>query len=505
MVNKKSKKKNLKRVETSKKLDKPSFLNLNTTKIIFFIFSLILIIFIARISLASLLPAKFFWPLAIGLVAFLGLFFYFAFKRNISSKTSLVLVNLFAVVLSVGMIYSGLKINELSDFINRNFEDNKSYAIYNLIVKKDAEINSPEELKNKEIFTYEEPVKEISNSKLTRFVEDRIPGASLEYKEDLSTVMERAAKLSDVASLVNNGTYESYISVNSGYEDEIKIIATYKIEIDGKVEEEEPTSANLSNTPFILYINGIDTRTDGMPSRSLADVNILAAVNPNTKKILLVAIPRDTYVQLSGTTGLMDKLTHAGSRGGVALSKATIEDFMGVTIDRYIRVNFNFVKGLVDGIGGITVTNDLDRTLTLDGCTYNPGDNFVDGKCALRFARERKSYSTGDRHRGENQEQVITRILEKVSSSSSLIKNYSTILSSLNDYFDTNVSSADITALVRMQLNDMSSWTVESYNINGTGAMAKTYSYPNQNLYVMMPDVTTVATAKNKISALLSE
>ncbi|MDO4967632.1 MAG: LCP family protein [Candidatus Saccharibacteria bacterium] len=505
MVNKKSKKKNLKRVETSKKIDKPSFLNLNTTKIISFIFSLILIIFIARISLASLLPAKFFWPLVIGLVAFLGLFFYFAFKRNVSSKTSLVLVNLFAVVLSVGMVYSGLKINELSDFINRNFEDNKSYAVYNLIVKKDAEINSPEELKNKEIFTYEEPVKEISNSKLTRFIEDRIPGASLEYKEDLSTVMERASKLSDVASLASNGTYESYISVNSGYEDEIKIIATYKIEIDGKVEEEEPTSANLSNTPFILYINGIDTRTDGMPSRSLADVNILAAVNPNTKKILLVAIPRDTYVQLSGTTGLMDKLTHAGSRGGVALSKATIEDFMGITIDRYIRVNFNFVKGLVDGIGGITVTNDLDRTLTLDGCTYNPGDNFVDGKCALRFARERKSYSTGDRHRGENQEQVITRILEKVSISSSLIKNYSTILSSLNDYFDTNVSSADIAALVRMQLNDMSSWAVESYNINGTGAMAKTYSYPNQNLYVMMPDVTTVATAKNKISALLSE
>jgi len=507
MVNKKSKKKNLKRVETSKKIDKPSFLNLNTTKIIFFIFSLILIIFIARISLASLLPAKFFWPLVIGLVAFLGLFFYFAFKRNVSSKTSLVLVNLFAVVLSVGMVYSGLKINELSDFINRNFEDNKSYAVYNLIVKKDAEINSPEELKNKEIFTYEEPVKEISNSKLTRFIEDRIPGASLEYKEDLSTVMERASKLSDVASLASNGTYESYISVNSGYEDEIKIIATYKIEIDGKVEEEEPTSANLSNTPFILYINGIDTRTDGMPSRSLADVNILAAVNPNTKKILLVAIPRDTYVQLSGTTGLMDKLTHAGSRGGVALSKATIEDFMGITIDRYIRVNFNFVKGLVDGIGGITVTNYENYTVTAadKACVFTPGDNEVDGRCALAFARERKSYSTGDRHRGENQEQVIARILEKVSKSSDLIKNYSTILSSLNNYFDTNVSSADITALVRMQLNDMSSWTVESYNINGTGAMTKTYSYPNQNLYVMMPDVTTVATAKNKISALLSE
>ena len=468
------------------------------------IYGFIFAIFVVVIAITNLLPAKFFWPLILILAGFLILYAFFVFKRR-SSKSSLVLFNLFAVVLSCIMVFSGLKINELSSFINRNFEDSKSYAVYNLIVKKDSKVNNPSELENKEIFTYEEPVKEISNSKLTNFIEDRIPGASVEYKEDLSTVTERASNLSNVASLVNNGTYESYLSVNTGYEDEIKIIATYKIEIDGEVAEEEATSTNLSNTPFILYINGIDTRTDGMPSRSLADVNILAAVNPNTKKVLLVAIPRDMYVQLHDTTGLMDKLTHAGSRGGVALSVATIEDFMDLEIDRYIRVNFNFVKGLVDGIGGITVTNELDKTLVLDGCTYEPGDNFVDGKCALRFARERKSYSTGDRHRGKNQEQVIERILEKVSKNSDLIKNYSVILESLNDYFDTNVSSLDITSLVRMQLNDMSSWTVESYNVSGTGAMAKTYSYPNQNLYVMMPDVTTVTTAKNKIKAVLAE
>ena len=51
----------------------------------------------------------------------------------------------------------------------------------------------------------------------------------------------------------------------------------------------------------------------------------------------------------------------------------------------------------------------------------------------------------------------------------------------------------------------MSSWTVEKYNVNGTGAMAQTYSYPNQNLYVMMPDVTTVATAKDKINSILEK
>ena len=490
---------------TTKNIKTENKINL-ISRIFLGIFALIFAIFIFRIALSNILPAKFFWPVLLILIAFLGLFAFSALKRN-PKKSSLIFFDIIAVILSAGMIFTGLKINEFSSFINRNFEDNKTYAIYNLIVNKESSANNPTELKNKEIFTYEEPVKEISNTKLTNFIEDRIPGASLEFKDDLATVMERETKLTDAAALVNNGTYESYISVNSRYEEQIKIIATYKIEIDGTVEDEVATSTNLSNTPFILYINGIDTRTDAMPTRSLADVNILAAVNPNTKKILLVAIPRDTYVQLADTTGLMDKLTHAGSRGGVALSEKTIENFMGVEIDRYIRVNFNFVKGLVDSIGGITVTNYENYTVTAadKACVFTPGDNQVDGRCALAFARERKSYSTGDRHRGENQEQVIERILDKVSQDSNLIKNYSAILSSLNDSFDTNITAGDITAIVRMQLDDMSSWTVEKYNVNGTGAMAQTYSYPNQNLYVMMPDVTTVATAKDKINSILEK
>ena len=490
---------------TTKNIKTENKINL-ISRIFLGIFALIFAVFVLRIALSNILPAKFFWPVLLILIAFLGIFAFSVLKRN-PKKSSLIFFDIIAVILSAGMIFTGLKINEFSSFINRNFEDNKTYAIYNLIVNKESSANNPTELKNKEIFTYEEPVKEISNTKLTNFIEDRIPGTSLEFKDDLATVMERETKLTDAAALVNNGTYESYISVNSGYEEQIKIIATYKIEIDGKVEDEVATSTNLSNTPFILYINGIDTRTDAMPTRSLADVNILAAVNPNTKKILLVAIPRDTYVQLADTTGLMDKLTHAGSRGGVALSEKTIENFMRIEIDRYIRVNFNFVKGLVDSIGGITVTNYENYAVTAadKACVFTPGDNQVDGRCALAFARERKSYSTGDRHRGENQEQVIERILDKVSKNSNLIKNYSAILNSLNDSFDTNITAGDITAIVRMQLDDMSSWTVEKYNVNGTGAMAQTYSYPNQNLYVMMPDVTTVATAKDKINSILEK
>jgi hypothetical protein len=56
-----------------------------------------------------------------------------------------------------------------------------------------------------------------------------------------------------------------------------------------------------------------------------------------------------------------------------------------------------------------------------------------------------------------------------------------------------------------MQLSDMSSWKTESYNINGSGSLTKTFSYPNQNLYVMIPDENTIATAKEKLSKTLEK
>ena len=472
------------------------------TRIFSILFLIISVFFMFRISSANLFPAKFFYPILIALIIFNFIYLHIAFKRRMN-KLAQFLTNLIYIALSVGLIFSSFRIAEVSTFIKENFDDNKSYSVYNVIVNQKSKANSLNDIKGAELFTYEEPVKEVSNSDLENAVKNTIANSSLVFKDDLDTVMRRPLMMFDIPSVVNNGTYESYISVHDDYEAQVKIIGEIKIEITGKVEEEKKET--LADKPFLLFINGIDTRTGTMPTRSLSDVNILAAVNPNTKKILLVAIPRDTYVQLHGTTGLMDKLTHSGSRGGVVLTVATVQDLFDLKIDRYIRVNFNFVTDLVDNIGGITVTNDLNRTLKLDGCVYQPGDNFVDGKCALRFARERKSYETGDRHRGENQEQVISRILEKIQNDKNLLANYGKILQALNGSFDTNMTSDDITSLVRMQLDDMKSWTIESYNINGKGEMTKTYSYPNQNLYVMMPNLDTVTTAKNKIKTVLEE
>lgn len=467
------------------------------------IFAISSIIFIFKVLTFGLLPAKFFY-LLFGVLLILNLLYFFLTLRKKAGKIIRIILGILAILFSVGLFLGGLKIDGLNGFLDKNFNDDKKYAIYNVIISKDSSKKSLNDLVGAELFTFEESLPEVSDADLTSATKTSIKNSSLVFKNDIETVMSRPLKSTSSASVINNGTFESYLAANEGYEAKIKIIGEIKVEIKAVEKPKTDVSKNLAKKPFLLYISGIDTRTGTMPSRSLSDVNILAAINPATKKILLVNIPRDSYVLVHGDNGLRDKLTHAGSRGGLQLSTATIEDLFGLKIDRNIRVNFNFVTKLVDSIGGITVTNDLNRTLTLEGCTYKPGDNAVDGKCALRFARERKSYDSGDRHRGENQQQIITRIINKISSNKSIILGYEKILSAIDGSFESNLTSENITSLVRLQLDEMSPWQVESYNVNGSGRLTKTHSYPNQNLYVMDIDQTTLSTAKTKLGAVLS-
>ena len=292
---------------------------------------------------------------------------------------------------------------------------------------------------------------------------------------------------------------------NQNYGESTKIVATIKIE--KRINKED--NGDLSSEPFLIFLSGIDAREDYMPYASRSDVNIAIAVNPKTAQILLLTIPRDYQIHVPGTSGgLNDKMTHTGSLGGVQLTKATAEDLLGVKFNDYIRVNFSFVVGLVDAIGGITINSDWNTPIscwTDRRCVIQPGDNFVDGECALAFARERMAYDTGDTHRAENQQQVIGKILEKVSKSSTLINSYSAILDALTGTFDTSLTSSDIQALVRLQLDKTPAWKVHSYTLatNGHDELY-TYSYPTEPLYVAYQDPASVAKAKQMLQEILT-
>ena len=261
----------------------------------------------------------------------------------------------------------------------------------------------------------------------------------------------------------------------------------------------------ITKEPFVVYLSGVDTRGD-LTDKARSDVNIIAAVNPVTKQVVLINTPRDYYVDLAGTNS-KDKLTHAGLYG-VQTSMDTLGNLYGVDVQHYIRINFAGFINIIDALGGVDVYSDQAFTSVgspgyYDPTTFVEGWNHLDGKAALAFARERHAFKTGDVQRGINQMKVIDAMLNKIKSPA-LLMGFSKIMDSAADCFVTSLSQNQISALVRMQLSDFAEWNIERYTVTGTsGSSTKCYSAKGQKLYVMKPDENSVAKAKEMIAAVL--
>ncbi len=271
----------------------------------------------------------------------------------------------------------------------------------------------------------------------------------------------------------------------------------------------EKPKADVTNQPFLVYLSGLDTKNAGeIAEKGLSDVNMVVAINPTTKKILMVNIPRDYYVGLEGDPDKLDKLTHAGNYG-IACSMKTVEAIFDIEFNYYVKVNFKSVVDIVDALGGVTVNSDFNfssmHSLSGKNYSFKVGENTLKGDAALAFARERHSFPNGDRQRGIHQQKIISAIFDKAISPAILSPaKLDSVLKAITSNMKTNISSNDISALVRMQLNDMASWDIQSISVDGKGASKPTYSAGSQLLSVMIPDEETINTAKQQIAAIIN-
>lgn len=304
----------------------------------------------------------------------------------------------------------------------------------------------------------------------------------------------------EVQAIIFNDAYLGILTDTEGYmdfEDKVKSIA-YQ-EIITELDEFDVPEDYLygGDHIFTIYISGSDV--EGKPSANeRSDVNILMTVNMDTRQILLINTPRDFFVPLSISNGQKDKLTHAGIYG-VDCSRDTMAKLYNVKIDHYLKINFTGFEKVIDAIGGITVHSDVE--FSIDGYDFKVGDNRCTGKTALLFTRERHQFVDGDRQRGRNQMAVIEGVVRELSSANTAV-NYKNILDKTSDCVITSMSYDEITDLVRFQLSDMRGWEMLKYSVNGFDAMGYTYSWPNEELYVMEPDYTTVATAKRYLTSM---
>lgn len=305
----------------------------------------------------------------------------------------------------------------------------------------------------------------------------------------------------EVNAMLMNSAYLSVYEDMDGYTDfgtKVKEVGTVDVETEIQAAAEEapvePITTANGGKVYTIYLSGIDTRGE-MTAKSRSDVNIIATVNTDTHEILLVSTPRDYYVPLSISNGAPDKLTHAGIYG-IDVCMDTLGMLYDIDINYYFRINFGGFVKVIDALGGITVDSDFDfDSKNILGYHFNKGENYVNGEQALVFARERYAFQEGDRQRGKNQMAVIRGVVKKALSPE-ILTSYSSILSSLDGCFGTNITYEEIAQILQQQLSNGGDWTIVSYSVDGTGATEKPYSM-SQKAYVMVPNYDTVDKAKS--------
>lgn len=162
---------------------------------------------------------------------------------------------------------------------------------------------------------------------------------------------------------------------------------------------------------YNLLLMGIDMNDTSATSRS--DSMILLSVDNVHMKLKMTSFMRDSYVTIPGYGEA--KLNAACTYGGPQLVCDTIEYNFGIRIDDYMKVGYEILKELVDGIGGITIP-EVDAVeaaaLAAEGYDAPVGHDIkMNGFQALQYCRIRKGQD--DFYRTERQREVLNIIIKK--------------------------------------------------------------------------------------------
>ena len=244
-----------------------------------------------------------------------------------------------------------------------------------------------------------------------------------------------------------------------------KTTVIFTFEKSTEVKDREQITDDFETNAIVFYISGIDHEGD-LGWRARSDVNQLVIVNPDTRKISFVSLPRDTYVPTTCLNGVSDKLTHAAVRG-IQCSIGTIEQYLNVPINHYVRLNFTSFISIFEIIGPTEIYSHY--TFSSHGFDYKKGMNLMDAEKALMFARSRKEVPGGDQTRGLHQQEILKGVFRKLTSPSQ-IGNIQKIINSTRKFVQTDVVPSTITELLDLLVANASGWELESHVLEGSSA-----------------------------------
>lgn len=204
---------------------------------------------------------------------------------------------------------------------------------------------------------------------------------------------------------------------------------------------------------LLLGVDSNGSKTDPWKS-TRSDTIVLLNIDPKTHSVNALSIPRDSKVYLAGDYGIQ-KINAAHALGGVYLTKRTIEDVLGVKVDKYIVVSDDAVRKLVDALGGVPIY--VEKKMNYDDYSgglhvhLNKGLNFLNGNTAVGYLRFRHD-GLGDIGRTQRQQWFLRGLLEKVQSPQAIPK-IPEMINIANTYVKTDLSLYEMSQYAALAKN----------------------------------------------------
>lgn len=216
-----------------------------------------------------------------------------------------------------------------------------------------------------------------------------------------------------------------------------------KLSQDNDTKHKADFSLPFGNKRRNILLLGVDSNGEGTDpwEGTRTDTIILLNVDPRTKSLNALSIPRDSKVFLPDDHGVQ-KINAAHAIGGIGMTIRTIEETLGVKIDRYIMVHDEAVKEIVDALGGVDIYveknmhyNDYSGKLFIN---LKKGPNHLSGKEVIGYLRFRHD-PMGDIGRTQRQQWFLRGMMEALKKPETITK-LPEIINVASKYIKTNMS-----------------------------------------------------------------
>lgn len=334
-------------------------------------------------------------------------------------------------------------------FCDKVFHNTETQTVM-IVAKKDADINAESDFNNIRIATvrYETKVNELAEALLAE--KNKLGGLTQEftdYQQAYNSLMNGQSDIMVYSPQIEQRLNES----NNSSGEQIKVLFEHKQELKAVKAKE----VNMKQEPFTILISGIYSTSQSYNEKGSSHLNILATINPKTKKMILQTIPSESWVSLECVENKHTKLAYAGAYGGMADGIQTLEKLYGITINYYVKINLNGIMDTVDALGGISVNNEslscisyMDQKNMPQQICLQPGENRLDGAQALAYSRINQLYKDGE-IKQNHQTAVINAIMKECNRSLS-IGTMIDLFNAAEHNLTTNISSSQLVTLLKL-------------------------------------------------------